>query len=75
MCFEQLQQKIELHQKSYQTLEVKFARCQSDMTSSVNALDELKVEYEHYKVRAHNVLKQQKENSNTVITEKHQAEL
>lgn len=71
----QLQQKIELQQKSYQTLEVKYNRIHSDMTSSQNVLDELRSEYESYKVRAHNVLKQQKENGNTVLVEKHQTEM
>ena len=61
--------------KAYQTLEVKFNRSHSDMTSSQKALDELKEEYENYKIRAHNVLKQQKENSNNAETEKHQEEV
>lgn len=73
--FMQLQQKIDLQQKSYQTLEVKFNRCHSDMTSSQNALEEVKEEYEKYKVRAHNVLKQQKESGNTSLLEKHQNEM
>ena len=73
--FFQLQQKIDLQQKSYQTLEVKFNRSHSDMTSSQNALDELRSEYESYKVRAHNVLKQQKESGNTVLMEQHRAEM
>ena len=73
--FPKLQQKIEIQQKSYQTLEVKFNRSHSDMTSSHNALEELKTEYESYKVRAHNVLKQQKENSSNALVEKHDAEV
>jgi len=71
----ELQQKLEIQQKSYQTLEVKFNRSHSDMTSSHNALEELKTEYESYKVRAHNVLKQQKENSSNTLVERHDAEL
>lgn len=71
----ELQQKLDIQLKAYQTLEVKFARSHSDMTSSQRALDELKDEYENYKVRAHNVLKQQKENSNNAMTEKHQEEV
>lgn len=43
-----------------QTLEVKFARVNSDLSSSQRVYKELQEEYENYKVRAHNVLKQQK---------------
>lgn len=57
---EQLKSAHESHEKMRQTLEVKFARVNSDLSSSQRVYKELQEEYENYKVRAHNVLKQQK---------------
>uniref|UniRef100_T2M9Z0 GRIP and coiled-coil domain-containing protein 2 n=1 Tax=Hydra vulgaris TaxID=6087 RepID=T2M9Z0_HYDVU len=61
---------IENHEKSYKLLEVKHSRLNNDIISLQHKYDELQQEYESYKVRAHNVLKQQKNKQNDIEKEK-----
>jgi len=57
---EQLKRTSEMHDKSYQSLEVKYARSNNDLVAVQTLYQELQEEFENYKIRAHNVLKQQK---------------
>ena len=50
----------EYSEKQYKTLEVKYARVTNDLQSAQRENEALGQEFEQYKVRAHNVLKQQK---------------
>ncbi|XP_065644037.1 GRIP and coiled-coil domain-containing protein 2 isoform X10 [Hydra vulgaris] len=61
---------IENHEKSYKLLEVKHSRLNNDIISLQRNYDDLQQEYESYKVRAHNVLKQQKNKQNDIEREK-----
>jgi len=49
----------EHQEKQYKTLEVKFARSANDLLAAQRENSTLAQEFEQYKVRAHNVLKQQ----------------
>ena len=64
----------ETNEVAYKGLEVKLARCKSDLQTSQLQYEELSSEYEKYKVRAHNVLKQQKASQQEVDSSRFEQE-
>jgi len=70
----QMKSATETNEVAYKGLEVKLARCKSDLQTSQLQYEELSSEYEKYKVRAHNVLKQQKASQQEVDSSRFEQE-
>eukprot|EP00794_Sanderia_malayensis_P011091 gene11091-12259_t len=62
--FQQLKNEKELHERNSNCLEIKLSRLQTDYGLLQEAYNDNKEEFESYKVRAQNVLKQQKMKKN-----------
>ena len=56
----QLKNEKDLHKKNLQSVETKFSRTKTELSLLQEAYDNCKQEFESYKIRAQNVLKQQK---------------